>query len=288
MQFQQQINRENLKNKVEQLLLQLQTEFDYNDDDYKYQTHPKSSSNLPEPQIAESTTSNITVNTFPPYYPPNYNIINVNNGSNYKLRNRNSDKKEKKEENNVESKVIGTIIISGISFAAVWVFAKDGYLTLIRSGINNQIDTIRDLSLTSGDYPIVNSAIDSCKEWYNKRKQRTTNSFYSKVGLIGSGLALGSGIFFGAPVVIFGSVAGATASGCYMFWNHLTRSNTYLISEAHTFHQVKLQLEQILHQLNQTNHPVQYIPQDSNGPGSYNPNLYDQPSFYSSAPPVNE
>ncbi|SNW62796.1 Transmembrane domain-containing protein [Orpheovirus IHUMI-LCC2] len=131
-------------------------------------------------------------------------------------------------EDDSTNKVLGTVIVASATVAATWVFSKDGYVKLLRSGVSRDLQNIKDKStsflLNSNaleSYREIDKAIEQCSRWLQKYTNRTRWNFLNKVGLFVSTLILGVGVFFSSPIVVSTACLGGLGSGCYMLWNKL-------------------------------------------------------------------
>jgi hypothetical protein len=128
-------------------------------------------------------------------------------------------KEEREKQEDFKNKLLGTIIISGASVVATWVFSKDGFVGLWRYSVENDVNSIDIFNLRHGNNQQVGVAITKCKEWLDQYRSRVKKPFYAKLGMFGSGLGMGASFFFNVPYMFFGSVLAGTASGCYYLWN---------------------------------------------------------------------
>ena len=106
------------------------------------------------------------------------------------------------------------------------VFATDGYVTLKRSRISGNLEEIVETSQTVGRFNDVQDTVEKCKKWLKQYEQRTKPVFWSKVGLIASGLAFGVGMFMSSDKTKTAAIAGSVLSGCYMLWSAFNRSDS--------------------------------------------------------------
>lgn len=169
---------------------------------------------------------------FGPWYPWGYqNVVHHHhynsNSDNSNLRRRGNqkeeeseeEKEEKKKQEDFKNKLWGTVIISGASIIATWVFSKDGFVGLWRYSIEHDINQIEVFNLRNGNDQKVDEAVIKCKEWLDAYRSRVRKPFYAKLGMFGSSLSAGASFFFNTPYLFFGSILAGTASGCYYLWN---------------------------------------------------------------------
>lgn len=221
-------NRQKLVTKINELIQKLDHTFG---DEFKVESFLKNSyemqdnfgsNNLPKDEFSNST---LNINNNFPYYYPLFSPVVKKETIIINERSKDKSDEEKEKEKDYFNKIIGTVLISGVSFGAVWLFSKDGYVTLLRSGVEKDITDIEWLSLRNGDFNKIERAISTCKEWLYNYKRRISYSFFSKVGLIGSGFAIGTSMFLSSPLLIYSAIGTGTISGCYIFWNYLTYDN---------------------------------------------------------------
>jgi len=170
---------------------------------------------------------------------PNNNQVVEKKNNEIKKDEDDEEKRKKREQDEFTNKVIGTIIITGVTFAATILFSKDGFMTLQRSGLQDDLIQIERLSYQSGNYEQVQKSLEDCKKWIQLYEDRKKYPFYAKIGTVMGGIGLGAGLFLSAPAVVLGGVGVGTASGCYMIWNYFDRKNSINKSiEQETFNKV--------------------------------------------------
>ncbi len=163
----------------------------------------------------------------PWYYPSNYDNYDRHTRQTIYKTDNDEKKKKKKKQDNPGNYLLGTIIIGTMSFVGTYVFAKDDYIKMLRYNINKDLDNILEASYRSRNFNDVEDIVKRCETWIKHYKRRTKPSFWSKIGLVGAGLAFGVGIFLGQDTVVLGSVATGVVSGCYLLWNYLINNSKY-------------------------------------------------------------
>jgi hypothetical protein len=118
------------------------------------------------------------------------------------------------------------LVISGVSLIGTVVFATDGYVTLKRSRISKNLEEIEEMSQLIGKFNDVHDTVEKCKKWLKHYEQRTKPVFWSKVGLIASGITFGIGTFMSNDKTKNAAIVGSVLSGCYMLWLAFTRSDS--------------------------------------------------------------
>ena len=157
-----------------------------------------------------------------PWYYPDHHCCHKNE----KTNKRKKEEDEEKEENQGSNGVAGMIIIGGVTLIGTILFATDGYVTLQRSQIGKNIEDISDTSQTIGKFNNVHDTIEKCQKWIKHYEQRTKPIFWSKVGLIASGLAFGIGMFTSNNNVKNAAIGGTLLSTCYLLWQKLSKSDS--------------------------------------------------------------
>jgi hypothetical protein len=172
-------------------------------------------SEQPAPRLSHVTYVHHTYPWFYPWYPPSHNC---------------NERKPTDDEDDDDidyDRVTTTIFVGGFSLIATFVFATDGYVKLWRSAIADDIDEISALSQGVGKFNDVADAIQKLKLWIACYEQRTKHTFYSKLGIFGSGLAFGIAIYTKNKNAMTCFTATGIASGCYMLWNYLTADENH-------------------------------------------------------------
>jgi len=160
---------------------------------------------------------------YPWYYPDRHCCYQTKTN---KKKKDEEEEEEEEDDNKSMDKFVGMIIISGVSLVGTVVFATDGYVTLKRSRISGNLEEIVESSQLIGKFNDVHDAIEKCKKWLGQYERRTKPMFWSKVGLIASGLAFGLGMFISNDKTKNAAIGGSILSGCYMLWNFFSRSDS--------------------------------------------------------------
>ena len=119
----------------------------------------------------------------------------------------------------------GAVIICGVSITGTVMFATDDYVKLWRSKISNDVDELSEAIETLENANDLMNTITKCQKWIECYEQRTKPMFWSKVGLISSGIAFGVGTFMSKSDIQRAAVGTAVVSTCYALWNYFTKSD---------------------------------------------------------------
>ena len=152
---------------------------------------------------------------------PNYNYNNINN--NIDNRNRTTKKKKDDEKEEGYHPIIFLIATSTLAFGATYLIATDDYRKINKkfTDLDEIMNKINDKTKNT----VLENKHLRIKESYEKLKSKLINEksigFYSKLGLIGSGLISLTYFFPFGTIALIPGIIGLTGFGCYWLWNYL-------------------------------------------------------------------
>lgn len=161
-----------------------------------------------------------------PYWSMWYPQTVVNNNT-YTYPTKTYSKIKNEDDNDITSSNIFTAAIAGIvlSFSSVYVIAKDEYITYWLSDIDNDLNTLSNLSRMSKYQDSIWLVKHAFDDWKSAMTKRTKPKIYAKFGCLGScGLLIGSYLFSNSMGIGAG-LLGLTGSGCYLLWKNLTHKH---------------------------------------------------------------
>jgi len=146
--------------------------------------------------------------------------------------------KKEKEEENIQSTAGGIAIIGIAATVGTYLVANDEYTNYTNSEIEQEISSLKSLSLKHGDQQIICNVIaleSTFIEWSNMFTNRTYTKRNTKITGTLSVAAIGGGLFFGSLTCMTGGALGIVASTCYYTWDHYTKCKK-ITKEKELFH----------------------------------------------------
>ena len=171
-------------------------------------------------------------------------IIQSGDASEQKKRKQNEEKDDVSRGSTTALKVAAVVMGVGASFLGTYVMATDEYVNYYLSNLEQTMTPLREILRSEGGSDTkLRNFIDTYQEWKDKFEKRTKPKVIAKVTSAVSIVTGAGGIFVASTMVALTGVVGATASGCYLLWKHLTVKKR---SEDEAFEQFQLMLKELL------------------------------------------
>jgi len=167
--------------------------------------------------------------------PPQVTIINPSSSTSSTGKSKAEEKKKEKEESESNAALIIGAAVVGVAaaFAGTHVMAKDEYFSFWRSDLPSHIKLIKKICETINT-ELVNM-LDAFQVWSELLERRTKKRTLAKVGTVGSVIGTTVAVAMHlTPFFAFAGVIGATASGCYWYYDSLTSQKNITEKEAWT------------------------------------------------------
>jgi len=176
--------------------------------------------------------------------PAQVTIINPPSSRTSESKKSGSKEEEKKGESEGGTAILIGAAIVGVAaaFMGTRVMSKDEYFTFWRSDLPSHIKEIKRICETkSKEKQVINlelvNVLEAYHTWSSLLEKRTKPRTLAKVGTVGSILGTTVAVAMHLTPLAFVGVIGATASGCYWYYDSLT-SKKY-ITEKEAFEELR-------------------------------------------------
>ena len=134
--------------------------------------------------------------------------------TNHHYYNTTTKQKDDKEEENKKNNNItfGIIILSVVTVISAWVFAKDGYFILLRSGIEKDVKKLEMYGHKNNCSKDVSNVIINYNKWLKEYKKRVKKDLYIKSSLMLSGVTTATGFILSNNYVVGGGIIASIIS----------------------------------------------------------------------------